>query len=119
MKIKQKGIHFTLSGKEAIQSLGLSYAPEDVICRRHMYNNIRIPIDLRHRDDYLLSCIEEDLNKSFAKILVKEMRNSGVRAVRCIEWDRIFLMSWDFNPKCFTAIFYVRFDSVDTDKKTN
>ena len=115
MKIKQKGVHFTLSGEEAIWRLGFIYAPEGVCCRRHMFNNIRVPMDLPY--DYLLPCIEEDLNEVFAALLVKEMLDVGVLAVRSIEWDRVFFIGPEFNPRKFTAVFYVRFESVDDTSK--
>ena len=116
MKFEQKGIHFTLSG-EGIGQLGFIRVPEGGTCRRHMFNNIRVPIDLRERDDYLLSSIEDDLNEIFGALLIKEMHECGVLAVKSIEWDRIFFIGPEFHPKKFTAVFYVRFDSVDNDDK--
>ena len=82
-----------------------------------MFNNIKVPIDLRDHDEYLLSEIEEDLNEVFGALLVKEMHDCDVLKVRNIEWDRVFFIGPEFHPKKFTAVFWLRFDSVDVEKE--
>jgi hypothetical protein len=93
--------------------MGSSYAGKNEICRRHMINNIRIPMDLRSQCGCFSPDMEEDLNETFLALLVEEMHRIKMKSVRNIEWDRMFIIGPEFNPKKFTAVFRARIDSKD------
>ncbi len=112
-KIMSNPIHFEIKDKKGIEALGFRYAKDQSKCRGHVFNAIPIDLDLRDLPDYKLGRIEKDLDKIFRAVLKWELRNSGIKSLREVTWDRVFFFENWWEPKVFTVKFWVRITGED------
>jgi hypothetical protein len=108
------GVTYQVAGRQAIEKLGFEYAEDVCKCLGHTFNNIPVRLDLRDKPEYELGQIELDLNEVFLEILKMELRDAGIKRLYKLEWDRIFFIGEEFDPRKFTARFYVRILGEDT-----
>lgn len=112
-------IHFEIKDRRSIEDLGLEYAEDESKCRGHMFNGIPVDLDLRGEPEYNLAIVEEDLDKIFRAVLKWELIDSGVKSLREVTWDLVFFFENWWEPRVFTARFWVRIVGEDIEKETD
>jgi len=102
------GIKFEIKDRREIENLGFKYAADESKCTEYVFTRLPLKMDVRDHPKYKLNDIERDVDMIFRKVLKKELKDAGIKKVRKIEWDRIFQIGEEWNPRHFTAIFYAR-----------
>ena len=106
-------IHHEIVGKAAVNKLGFVYEPDETKCREHMFNDIRVCLDLKDNFD-LYENIEKDLETAFAAVISSQVKAGGeVLKVHKIVWDRVFFFPYLYYARYFEAAHWVRLYTVD------
>jgi hypothetical protein len=112
-------IHNEISTPSQIKKLGFVYADKEAGCTLHFINNVQVPMDMTWFPEVTLEEVEKKLDNIFYKILVTELRESGVKKLRKIEWERWYLMKNFKTARKFTAFFNVRILGFDPEPQNN
>ncbi len=120
--------HFDISDKKSIERFGFEYSENESKCTLHRFNNVPINVDMRGILWMETGVIEKRIDDAFKNALRQNIKNSKIKKIRRLWWDRLFVMQpvWiNTNPYWqlgqFTVRFWVRILSEDasTNNSTN